>query len=136
MYTTEDWTVTLAAIQTFGSNVDLVRPYDNKPNGAPDTSGLFSLAVTRTKSSRGLPAPPPVKPADLPLKEVTLTDFKLAGNLSGDMADFTLTGDRASGGQPGRHAGFALRPGGADRLSSAHPIRTHPRRTKSFHPGL
>ena len=35
------------------------------------------------------PAAAPMKPA-VPLAAVTLTDFKLTGNLSGDLADFTL----------------------------------------------
>ena len=38
------------------------------------------------------PAPAPaLKPAPAPLTPVTLTDFKLAGNLTDDLADFTIT---------------------------------------------
>jgi len=39
------------------------------------------------------PAPKPAAPIKpvIPLAPVTLTDFKLTGNLSGDLADFTLT---------------------------------------------
>ena len=37
------------------------------------------------------PASATIKPAGAPAAPVTLTDFKLAGNLSGGLADFTLT---------------------------------------------
>ena len=83
------------------------------------------------------PAPKPAAPvkAAVPLTPVTLTDFKLAGNLSGDLADFTLTATAHVEDKPGRHAGFALRPGGADRHRGASE-RTYPRRARSLHPGL
>lgn len=72
-----DSTVTLTAIQLITPAVDLVSPQETKPNGSLDTLGTFTLTVSRRQ------VPPPAS--------VTLTDFKLIGNLTGDRAAFTLT---------------------------------------------
>ena len=83
-----DTTVTLTAVRSFGTDVDLVSPYECKPNGSPDVGGAFTLVVTR-KHQPLVTAP-------------SLQDFKLTGDLSGDVAAFTLTGnvkvDNANGG--------------------------------------
>ena len=62
---------------------------------APPAGPQPALAMTNKPAPPppAKPAPPaPAKPAAPPLKAVTLTDFKLLGNLAGDNADFTLTG--------------------------------------------
>jgi len=72
-----DATVTLTAIQLITPPVDLVSPHETKPNGSMDTVGTFSLAVSRRQAA--------------PVASITLTDFKLIGNLNSDRAAFTLT---------------------------------------------
>ena len=76
-FSTGDSTATLTAIQTFSSSTDLVSPYDNKTNGSPDIGGTFTLVVTRKQSPS--------------VSAVTLSEFKLTGDLSGDRASFTLS---------------------------------------------
>jgi len=74
-YSTGEYTVTLIGIQTFSPRVDLVSPYENKTNGVIDLAGSFTVRVTRR---------------DVPRKAITLNDFKLIGDLTGDVASFTL----------------------------------------------
>jgi hypothetical protein len=76
-FSTGDTTVTLTSIQTFLPRIDLVSPYDNKPNATPDMGGTFTLTVTRRHIA--------------PVAAVSLSDFKLTGALTGDRAAFTLT---------------------------------------------
>ena len=67
-------------------------PTVNNPSGIfPGPQQARSMTNRPAPPPPAKPAPPP-KPAELPLKAVTLTDFKLLGNLAGDNADFTLTG--------------------------------------------
>jgi len=75
-YSVNGYTVTLIGLQTFSPHVDLVSPYENKPNGVTDFAGSFTLRVTRKS---------------VPRKEVTLNNFKLTGDLTGEVASFTLT---------------------------------------------
>jgi len=82
-FTTAGTTVTLTAIQIEPARVDAVGAFDNKPDGSPDLVGIFTLVVTSKKLSRVA--------AVAPLAPVTLNDFKLTGDLSGEMAAFTLT---------------------------------------------
>ena len=88
-FTDGETTVTLTELRTFDKPADLVSPYEHAPNGTPDTGGWFTLVVTRKSQTYDAP--------------VTLNDFKLSGDLSGEVAAFTLTAnakvDCSRGGQ-------------------------------------
>lgn len=74
-FTTGDATVTLTALQLTPA-ADLVSAYEEKSNGVPDLTGTFTLVVTRKEATAAA---------------ITLTDFKLVGDLAADRAEFTLT---------------------------------------------
>ncbi len=77
-FSVADSTVTLTALQMGPSSVDLVGTSENKPDGSPDVAGTLTLAVTSKRTAAA--------------STVSLSDFKLTGDLNGDVAAFTLTG--------------------------------------------
>lgn len=71
-----DATVTVTAAQLVAAR-DLVSPHETKPNNSLDTIGTVTVSVNQRQAR--------------PVASVTLTDFNLTGELTGDQANFTLT---------------------------------------------
>lgn len=99
-------TVTVTAAH-WGEAGDLVSPHEAKPNNAPDTIGRFTLSVTQQQAE--------------PVAAVTLTDFSLSGDLSGEQANFTL---RATANVEGAQGGSLDLISGAVALTEVGP---HPK---------
>ncbi len=80
------------------------------------TVSVLCAALFFITSCSTITTPRPSASKNMPSEGVTLSDFKLTGDLGGDVAAFTLTANAMVGDAKGRLAGVAFRPRRAHQL--------------------